>query len=228
MNVVSAVRKAKEEAVKIAHTIFKEGLVFETWGNVSSRPTEKQVVITPSGIHYEKLQYKDMIVVNMSGEVDEGKWKPSSELPLHLSIYQARKDVKAIIHTHSILATAFAVCRQEIPVVVEDLAQVVGGPVKVAEYAHPGSDELALNAVKVLGTENNAVLLANHGLVVLGDDFPTALQRCRVIERNAQIIIWSKILGSPYTLGPKEVKELRKKYLYEYGQKLLKRGSHSC
>ncbi len=160
-----------------------------------------------------------MVVVNMSGEVEQGKWKPSSELPLHLAVYQARKDIKAIIHTHSVLATAFAVCRQEIPVVAEDLAQVVGGPVRVADYAHPGSVELALNAVKALGQEDNAVLLANHGLVVLGNDFPTALQRCRVIERNAQIIIWSKVLGSPYILTPEKIAELRKNYLCDYGQK---------
>ena len=210
---MSAVGKVKEEVVKTAHTIFEEGMVFETWGNVSGRPSEEQVVITPSGIHYKKLQYVDMVVVNISGDLEEGKWKPSTELPLHLAVYQARKDVRAIIHTHSVLSMAFAVCRQEIPVVSEELAQV-----KIADYAPAGSNELALNAVKALGHDGNAVLLSNHGLVVLGNDFQSALLRCRVIERNAQLIIWSKALGSPHLLNPEEVKELRNNYLYGYGQ----------
>jgi L-fuculose-phosphate aldolase len=216
---LNLVEKVKEEVVNIAHTIYKEALVFETWGNVSSRPTESQVVITPSGIPYENLHFVDMVVVDIDGEVEQGRWKPSTELPLHLAVYKARKDIKAIIHTHSIFATAFAVSRQDIPVVIEDLAQVVGGPVRVADYAQPGSNELALNAVKALGQEGNAVLLANHGLVVLGKDLSTALQRCRVIERNAQIIVWSKLLGSSFILEPEEVSLLRKKYLFDYGQK---------
>jgi L-fuculose-phosphate aldolase len=216
---LNIVEKVKEEVVNIAHTIYKEALVFETWGNVSSRPTESQVVITPSGIPYEKMHFVDMVVVNIDGEVEQGKWKPSTELPLHLAVYKARKDVKAIIHTHSVFATAFAVSRQDIPVVIEDLAQVVGGAVRVADYGQPGSNELALNAVKALGQEGNAVLLANHGLVVLGRDLSTALQRCRVIERNAQITMWSKLLGSPFMLKPEEIAQLRKNFLFDYGQK---------
>jgi len=216
---MNVVEKAKEEIVNIARTIYKEGLVFETWGNVSLRPTDSQIVITPSGISYEKLQFVDIIVVDISGKVIQGRWKPSTELPLHLAIYKEREDVRAIIHTHSALATAFAVCRMEIPVVTEELAQVVGGPIKVADYAPPGSSELAFNAIKALGKEKNAVLLANHGLVVVAPDLPAALQRCRTIERGAQIFLWSKILGSPFVLESAEIEKLRKKYLFEYGQK---------
>lgn len=213
------VEKTKEEVVNTAHTIHREGLVFETWGNVSSRPTEDEIVITPSGISYEKLNFVDMVTVNMSGKVKEGKWKPSTELPLHLAIYKARKDIRAIVHTHSSCAVAFAVSRQEIPVVLEEQAQIVGNPVRVADYALPGSDELAVNVLKILGEGENAALLANHGLVGIGEDLPTALQICRIIERNARIILWSKLLGSPYILKPEDVAELRKNYLQNYIQK---------
>ena len=77
MNVVERLKRR----LPVLPAIYNEGLVFETWGNISSRPAENQVVITPSGIHYEKLQYVDMVVVNMSGEIEEGRWKPSTELP---------------------------------------------------------------------------------------------------------------------------------------------------
>ena len=129
MSFLNVVEKVKEEVAGIARAIYNEGLVFETWGNISSRPAENQVVITPSGIHYEKLQYVDMVVVNMSGEIEEGRWKPSTELPLHLAIYRARDDVKAIIHTHSLLAAAFADAGRN-SCSYQELAQVVGGASK--------------------------------------------------------------------------------------------------
>ncbi len=212
------VEKAKEEVVNTARIIYREGLVFETWGNVSARPTENEVVITPSGIPYEKLTFADIVTVNLAGQVEEGMWKPSTELPLHLAIYEQRKDIKAIVHTHSSCAVAFAVSRQDIPVVLEEQAQIVGGPVKAADYALPGSVELTENALKILRKEGSAVLLANHGLVGIGKDLATALQICRIIERSARIILWSKLLGSPYILSPGDVTELRKNFLLTYGQ----------
>lgn len=216
---MNPVEKAKEGVVSTAYSIHKEGLVFETWGNVSCRPTDDRIVITPSGIPYEQLKFVDMVVVNIKGEVEEGRWKPSTELPLHRAVYEARTDIRAIVHTHSICATAFAVSRQDIPVVVEDQAQVVGGPVKIVEYAQSGSEELAFNAVKALGKDGLAVLLANHGVLSVGSDLPSALQRCRIIERNAQIVLWSKLLGSPFLLDPEEVARLRNCFLNNYGQK---------
>ena len=212
------VEKAKEEVVNTARIIYREGLVFETWGNVSARPTENEVVITPNGIPYEKLTFVDIVTVNLAGQAEEGKWKPSTELPLHLAIYRQRKDIKAIVHTHSSCALAFAVSRQDIPVVLEEQAQIVGGPVKVADYALPGSVELAENALKILGKDGGAVLLANHGLVGIGEDLSTALQICRIIERSARIILWSKLLGSPYILSPGDITELRYNFLRTYGQ----------
>jgi L-fuculose-phosphate aldolase len=110
------------------------------------------------------------------------------------------------------------VSRQDIPVVLEEQAQIVGGPVKVADYAFPGSIELAESALKILGKDGSAVLLANHGLVGIGEDLTTALQICRIIERSARIILWSKPLGSPYILSPGDVTELRNNYLQTYGQ----------
>jgi L-fuculose-phosphate aldolase len=216
---LNPVEKAKEGVVHTASSIHKEGLVFETWGNVSCRPTDDRIVITPSGIPYEQLRFVDMVVVNMTGEVEEGRWKPSTELPLHRAVYEARTDIRAIVHTHSICATAFAVSRQDIPAVVEDQAQVIGGPVKIVEYAQCGSEELALNTVKALGQEGLAVLLANHGVLAVGSDLPSALQRCRIIERNAQIVLWSRLLGPPFVLDPEEIARLRNSFLNNYGQK---------
>lgn len=105
-----------------------------------------------------------------------------------MEIYSAHPDIQAIIHTHSIYATACAVAYQAIQPIVEDLVQLVGGGVAVAEYAICGSDQLAKNAVEALG-ENNAVLLANHGVVGCGINLHEARIVCEVVEKSAQIFI---------------------------------------
>ena len=214
-----SVQEAKEEVLKTAQLIYEEGLVFETWGNVSAKAVDNEIVITPSGIPYSQMQLSDIVVVSSRGNTLEGRRKPSTELPLHLAIYNAREEIKGIVHTHSIYSTAFAVSRMEIPVVLEEQAQVIGSPVKVSRYALPGSTELAQYTVETLGKEGTAVLLANHGLVTTGENLKLALQKCRVIERNALIFLWSSTLGTPAVLGEEEVKKLRNSFLHKYGQK---------
>lgn len=215
---MNAVEKAKRELVNIAYKICREELGFETWGNISCRPAESHIVITPSGIPYDQLRYFDLVDVDASGKTLKGRWKPSTELPLHLAIYKKRNKCQAIVHVHSLYATAFAVSRVEIPPALEEQAQVVGGAVKVAAYAPPGSPELAANALAALGEEGNAVLLANHGLVSIGADLSSALRCCRVIERNARIILLSRMLGQPHVLNPEDVEALKNNFLLHYGQ----------
>jgi len=215
---VKGVEKAREEVVNFAHIVSREGLCFSTWGNLSCRPEKDRTVITPSGIPYEDLQPADMIVLNLDGVVEEGRWKPSTELPLHLEIYKAREDVKAIIHTHSKYATAFAVARREIAPATEEMAQLFGGSVPAAEYAFPGSQELAVHASRALGKSGFAVLLANHGTVCVGASLAEALLRARVIERSAEILLWSTLLGDPFLLSNGETSKLRDLFLKHYGQ----------
>jgi L-fuculose-phosphate aldolase len=214
---MNILERAKRELVNTAYTAYQEGLFYETWGNISCKPAESSILITPSGIPYAKLRFFDMVVIGTSGNTLQGRLKPSTELPLHLAVYEKRKDVRAIIHAHSIYAAAFAVSRKEIPVALEEQAQIVGGAVKVAAYAPPGSPELAANALEALG-DNSAVLLANHGLICTGPNLTAALQCCKVIERNARVILYSKLLGQTFVLEPEEVANLRSDYLFRYGQ----------
>ena len=221
---MSSLERAKRDLVNTASRIEQEGLGFETWGNISCRPVEDSIVITPSGIPYGRLRYFDLVVVDASGEILQGRWKPSTELLLHLAIYEQREEIRAIVHVHSLYASAFAVNRAEIPPALEEQAQVVGGAVKVAAYAPPGSEELASNVLTALGENGNAVLLANHGLIGVGPDLSTALLRCRVIERNAHIMLLAKSLGRPHILEPEDVAALRKEFLLHYGQQDSHRG----
>lgn len=209
----------KEKIIHAGKELVNLGLVAATWGNISIRlPENKGMVITPSGMDYCNITLEDLVVLDLQGNVLEGGRKPSSEKLLHLTIYRRRPDVQAVVHTHSSYATAYAVVRKPIPALVEDLAQIVGGNVDVAQYASPGTQELADYAVDALADKMGA-LLANHGVVGVGRDLAEALRVCQLIEKTARIGIMAKIIGDPVLLSDEEIKSMRQVYLFHYGQK---------
>ena len=137
---------------------------------------------------------------------------------MHGAIYQNRLDIQAICHTHSVFATAMAAARKPIPGAVEDLVQIVGGDVRVCEYALPGSKELGQNVIKAL-EGRHAVLLANHGMLGAGRDLNEALKICQVVEKAAQITIFAKVLGGVVELSQEDIDFMRDFYLNAYGQR---------
>ncbi len=165
----------------------REGLIIGTSGNVSVR-TGKEVLITPSGVEYTRLSAADLVRLNLQGEIIQGHLSPSSEFWLHLKIYAARPEIKAIIHTHSKFSTAFALAGRNIPAELEEFYHVLGQqPIKVAAYGANGSLELANNAVAALG-KGKAVLLARHGLVgISSQGLEEAFLICQTVERAAEI-----------------------------------------
>jgi len=209
---------SREELLATAKAVVLEGLVVSPWGNLSLRTNKDSFLITPSGVDYNIMHADDLVEIGLNGKIKEGKLKPSSEYHLHLEIYKARNDIKAIVHTHSSYASAFAVARKPLPAVVEDLAQIVGGDVEVAKYAPPGSETLAKNAVTALG-KKFAVLLANHGIVGVGRDMEEALRVVRVVEKGAKIALLSNILGGAVLLEATDIKAMHDFYLNKYGQR---------
>lgn len=206
----------RQKVIACGQELISKGLVAGTWGNISARVAETDlIVITPSGKAYPSLSARDAVVVNSSGTVIEGHFRPSSELPLHLEVYAARPDVKAIVHTHSVFASACAVAHKEIPPIIEDLVQVIGGAVAVAAYALPGTAELAKNTVKAL-QNRNGVLLANHGVLGCGRSLQEALTACELVEKAARIYIYSMSIGGPRILSDSDVAIMHKFYLEHY------------
>ncbi|HBK53089.1 class II aldolase/adducin family protein [Syntrophomonas wolfei] len=212
-------QQERKELLQIAQEIFSSGLVSGTWGNVSLRVSGPGLMlITPSGMDYNQMEAEDMVLLDGEEKVLAGKYKPSVETPLHLGIYKKRPEINAIVHVHSLYATAFAVARQNIPVILEEAAQVIGHEVRVAPYALCGSQQLAENVLKVLGKDKRAVLLANHGLLGLGGNLPEALRVCLVAERTARIAIYSRVLGPLHSLRAEDILSLRQAFR-NYGQK---------
>ncbi|HBX22379.1 MAG TPA: class II aldolase/adducin family protein [Desulfotomaculum sp.] len=213
-----AVEIMREQIQTTGGLMAASGLVTGTSGNISARvPGEHFYVVTPSGIPYDKIKKQDLVVVDGSGHVISSERRPSTELKMHLAIYNAREDIGAIVHTHSTYACALAVAGKSLPPILEEMVQLVGGAVPVARYARAGTVHLAAAAVEVLGA-SNAVLLANHGLVGMGRDLDEAYQVCLVVEKAAQVYAMAAMMGRVEVISPEDVQTLRHQFLHEYGQ----------
>lgn len=209
--------RIKDEVCATSRKMLELGLVAGTWGNVSRRVNSESMVITPSGMDYDKLDGCNMVLVQFEGLGYEGPLKPSVESALHAAVYRARPDVGAIVHTHSLYACAASVLRSEIPVILEEMAQLLAGSVCTAEYALAGTDELAACVVRALGS-CNAVLLANHGAVACGRDLKEALLAVQVVEKACRVWLEIKKSGEAHALTPEQTDHLRDFYLHRYGQ----------
>ncbi|MBN2260806.1 MAG: class II aldolase/adducin family protein [Clostridiales bacterium] len=213
------IRQARDEVVKCGKTIHESALVVGTWGNISVRiPDSEYVAITPSGVDYQKTDAESIVIVDLDGNIIDGELKPSIEINLHLAIYRARTDVNAIIHTHSTFCTSYAIARKEIPAAAEDLAQIVGGNVRVTDYCLPGTIELGREAVEKLGNRN-AVLLSNHGLLAAAKSLNEALKVAQVVEKAAQSSLMAQLIGGAVVLSDDDINSMREFYLNKYGQK---------
>ena len=201
-----SIQTIREEVVKYARRMQRDGFVTGTAGNVSARvPGENVIAITPSSFPYETMEPHDVPILDLNGAVVMAPHAPSVERELHLTIYRSRTDVGAVFHTHSVYSSVLAALRTPLPPIVEELVHYVGGQVEVAQYAPSQSPELSCNALAALG-EKQAVFLANHGNICCGADLDKAYQICQLIERVAQVHILSRSIGSPIPI-PIEVFE---------------------
>jgi L-fuculose-phosphate aldolase len=203
----------KEQVLEACRRIVAAGLVAGASGNVSRRVEGPDgvplVAITASQVPYHRLTARDIVVIDFEGDPVEGEGVPSSETLAHLAVYRARPDAGAVIHTHSIYASALAVAGQEIPPLIEEQVVILGGSVPVAEYAMAGTQDLADKVAAAL-SEGGAVLLRNHGVLGVGADLEEAAIACELVERLAQIYVLALGLGRVTPL-PEAVVEAEKK-----------------
>jgi len=192
------------------------GLVRGTSGNVSVRdPASGTIAITPTGLGYAGMRDCDVAVLSAGGDQLDGELRPTSEVALHLGIYRARPDLAAVVHTHSMFATTFAVLGEQIPA-VHYLIVRAGESVPVAPYARYGTVELAESAVRTLGS-GFAVLLANHGVVAVGADLAAAMAVAEAVEYTAELAWRARQLGTPRLLDACQLAAARAAFA-SYGQ----------
>ncbi|MCB0514263.1 MAG: class II aldolase/adducin family protein [Bacteroidetes bacterium] len=182
------VQEAKEKVCAAGKQLLKEGLVARTWGNVSIKVNERQMVITPSGRKYDELTPDDMVLVDFYTLKYEGI-KPSSELKLHCEVYKTRPHIESVIHTHQMYASIVAAARKD--VIVSDLEhqKILGGNIiKAAPYALPNTKKITVETARAI-ENSNAALMSNHGVVCIGKDIEDVFVVARTLEAACALFV---------------------------------------
>ncbi|MFD4857482.1 class II aldolase/adducin family protein [Streptomyces atratus] len=210
-----AIERAWDGVVTTARRTAADGLVVGTSGNVSVR-VGGTVLVTPSGVLYDRLRPEDAVGVDLEGNRVLGELAPTSELPLHLAVYR-NSDAAAVVHTHAVHATAVSTLVPEVPP-VHYAAAMLGGPVRVAAYARYGTEELAENMLAALQGRTGC-LLQNHGTVTYGATLDEAFDRTAQLEWLCRLwLTASSVPGhTPTLLSPAQLRDVQEA-LKGYGQ----------
>ncbi len=214
--VSAEVAHAWEALVATARRTVADGLVVGTSGNVSVRVGDI-VLVTPSGVPYDRLTPEDVTGVGLDGRQVLGTLVPTSELPMHLAVHRTT-DARAVVHTHAVHATAVSTLVPELPT-IHYMSAALGGPVRVAPYATYGSEELAENMLRALA-DRTACLLQNHGTMAYGTTLDQAYDRTAQLEWMCRLwLTASSVPGmSPTLLSREQLAEVGEK-LRGYGQR---------
>ena len=180
---------ARKRVLAASRSLVARGLVVGSSGNVSERISSSHFVVTPAGVVYDKLRLVDIPVVDQrTGDWIDGM-RPTSEIALHLGLYQSDPALRAIVHTHSRHAAAFAVARVDLPFIMNENIAMHAEHILVSEYAPPGSIDLGEQALRTFQRQlgSRAILLANHGVVALGDSVDQAELVAAQVEWIAEV-----------------------------------------
>lgn len=208
----------KEEVCRLNLNLPVHNLVIWTSGNVSARdPESGYVVIKPSGVKFEDLTPKMMVVVDLDGNKIEGDLNASSDTASHLYIYRHMPEVNGVVHTHSNYATAFAALGKPIPPVLTAIADEFGGPIPCGGFALIGGDEIGKIVVDSIG-HSPACLLKNHGVFTVGPTGEKALKAAVMVEDVAKTVWIALQMGQPDEISVEDIAKLHDRYTNVYGQ----------
>lgn len=188
-----------DDVLATAKQMLADGLVEGTAGNISARLEDGSVCLTPSSVEYTTMTLDDLVIVDLDGAVLQGERGPTSEKDLHLSVLRAYPEIGAVIHTHAVHATMFALAHEPIPAVIEEVVFYLGGEVPCCDYRGTGTRELGDEVASKLA-DRGAALVANHGLVTCAPTLAKALHNAALAERTAQIVWGTRAMGG--TVNP--------------------------
>jgi L-fuculose-phosphate aldolase len=199
----------RSEMVCITKRLDELGLNRGTSGNLSARFGEG-MLITPSGMGAEGLTEDDIVFVHMDGTA-RGRWQPSSEWLFHRDIYAQRADAGAVVHTHSVAATALACLRRDIPPFHYMIALIGGDNIRCAQYATFGTQALSDNALAAL-KDRKACLLSNHGMIAAGKDLDEAFKITVEVETLSEMYLRALQVGEPVLLSAQEFQDAQRRF----------------
>lgn len=197
----------KRDIVTVCRRLYERGLIAGPDGNVSVRVAPDRILVTPAGMSKVDVQVEDLVELALDGRQLRGATQASSEVQMHLRIYQRRPDVHAVVHAHPPTATGFSVAGESFAACVlpEVIFQV--GWVPLVPYATPGTTALA-DAFEPFVAQHDAFLMANHGATTIGPTLTVAHQRMESLEHSARILLTARLLGRVNTLTPSQVEAL--------------------
>lgn len=197
----------RRDICAVGYWAHQRGYVAATDGNISVRLDDRRVMTTPTLMSKGMMEPDDLVIVDTQGAHVNGRRKASSELPMHLLIYQRRPDVHAVVHAHPQTATGYAAAGLPLNQALVSEVILALGCIPLAQYGTPGTSELT-DALKPLIPQYDAILMANHGVVTYGQDLLTAFMRMETVEHFARISLVSHMLGGPKLLSREEVDKL--------------------
>lgn len=200
-------RELRQDIVEVGRLVWQKGWVAANDGNISIRLDQERVLCTPTGVSKGMMHPDDLIIVDMQGNKIEGRKERTSEIAMHLTIYNLRPDVRAVVHAHPPVATGFATAGRPLTLALLPEVIIGLGCVPLAEYGLPGTPELTKPMLPYI-PKYDAILMANHGAVCYGEDVYKAYFRMETVEHFARISFVAELLGGPKVLPRQEVEKL--------------------
>lgn len=200
-------QELRKQIVDVGKLVHDKGWVAANDGNISIRLDDKRILCTPTGVSKGMMHPDDMIICDMSGRRIEGSLNPTTEIGMHLVIYQQRPDVGSVVHAHPPVSTGFAAAGRGLTEAVLPEVIVSFGSIPLASYGLQGTPELS-EALLPFIPKYNAILLENHGAVAYGPDIWKAFFRMETVEHSARILLVAEILGGAKVLPRVEVQRL--------------------
>lgn len=219
-------REHRDDIIQIGRLIFDKGWVASNDGNLSIRLDGERILATPTGMCKGMMHPEDLIILDRQGNKISGRRERTTEINMHLTIYDLRPDICAVVHAHPAVATGFATAGKPLNLALLPEVIIAFGCVPIAGYGLPGTTELT-DPMRPLIPKHNALLMANHGAVCYGEDVFQAYFRMETVEHSARIQFVAEMLGGPNVLPRSEVNKLLDSRT-RYGVKAASSGDPGC
>jgi L-fuculose-phosphate aldolase len=208
---VADLPRARQALAEVSQRMHARGYIVANDGNVSVRIGESKLLVTPSGARKAFLKAADMVLCDLRGRPVAGeKRRPSSELPMHLAVYEERPDVNAVVHAHPPCAVAHTIAGVSLAVPLMPEAFCALGDVLTLPYTTPTTEQVP-DALREPIRTRVALMMARHGSITVGATLDQAYDRLEVLEHTARISMFSRVLGgkAPEGLDERQLEELR-------------------
>jgi L-fuculose-phosphate aldolase len=200
-------REYRQDIVDIGRLVYQKGWVAANDGNISIRLDQERILATPTGVSKGMMHPDDLIVVDMKGDKIEGRRERTSEIAMHLTVYEMRPDIRAVVHAHPPVATGFATAGKALNLALLPEVIIGLGCVPLADYGLPGTPELTRPMLPFI-PKYDAIMMGNHGAVCYGEDVYKAFFKMETVEHFARIALVAELVGGPNVLPKVEVDKL--------------------